>query len=140
MTRAREQVNATTIIRGLRNRVEKLERNGRDVITPVSTAAATVNQTAAQTPYMALVNPSGAVLTWWVLVTPTSGTTTTLQLRADDGAVGSPVTAPTSGANVVVVTMNVPPSWQVGDQHMIYLDAFIDVNSATVVPVRALIN
>jgi hypothetical protein len=129
-------------LRSLTDRVGRLERSGRDVITPVSTTAATINQTSAQTPFMAYINPSGASLTWWVLVTPTAGATTTLQLRADDGVTGDPVAADPSAASVVAVSLVIPDidTWQPGTQHLIYLDAWIDANSATVVPVRALIS
>lgn len=137
MTRARPATSITTVLQGLQTRVGALERRRRDTISPVSTVAATVNQTAAQTPYMALVNPTGGSMTWWVYVTPVAGTTTWLQLRAADGAVGPIVTAPSGAPSAVAVSLPCPPGWVPGTQVMIYLDCWIDVNSATVVPVSA---
>lgn len=137
MTRARPATSITTVLQGLQARVGALERRRRDAISPVSTAAATINQTNAQTPYMALVNPTGGSMTWWVYVTPTAGTTTSLQLRAADGAAGPIVTAPSGASSTVGVSLPCPPAWMPGTQVMIYLDAWIDANSATVVPVSA---
>ena len=140
MTRPRHTPSLADTVRFLTQRVRNLERSGRDVINPISTAGATVNQTAAQTPFMALVNPLGASMTWWVLVTPVAGTTTSLQLRAADGATGPIIQAPTSGSSIMGVSLTCPPSWQAGTQIMIYLDAWISANSATVVPVSARFN
>lgn len=141
MTRTRPpRPDLVRILRDIARRVAILERADTKGISPISATAATVNSTSAQTPYMALINPTGASMTWWVQVTPVSGTTTSLQLRASDGAVGDIVTAPTSGTNIVSVTLAVPPSWQPGVLIMVYLDAWISANSATVVPVRAMLN
>lgn len=137
MTRPRPTPSIATIVQKLAGRVAFLERSGRDVIRPISTAATTINQTAPQTPFLALVNPLGASMTWWVYVTPTAGTTTSLQLRGEDGAVGDVVTAPSGAPSTVGVSLTCPPDWQPGQQKMIFLDAWINVNSATVVPVSA---
>lgn len=140
MTRARPAPSLQTTLRGIFTRLIALERARRDTISPISTAAATINQTAAQTPFMALVNPTGASMTWWIQVTPTVGTNTSLQLRSDGGTVGAVVIAPNGTTSIVGVSLTCPPDWKAGTQVMIYLDAWIDVNSATVVPVSARFN
>lgn len=142
MTRPRPKPSGIAALRDLERRVSLAERGTRHPIAPASvTAAATINQTIAQSPFVALVNPAGTRITWWVLVTPTTGTTTSMRLRTANGLTGPVATAASTAASVVQVTLDIDGNdWDPGDMQLLYLDAWINVNSATVLPVRAQIN
>lgn len=138
MTRPRPKPSGVQTLRDLARRVSAAERNTRQPVVPAAVSnAATINQTAAQSPFMALVNPVGTQITWWVLVTPTVGTTTSLRLRTAAGMSGNVVTANSAAATVAQVTLTISDGWQPGDLELLYLDCWIDVNSATVLPVKA---
>lgn len=141
MTRPRPQPSGIATLRDLQRRLALAERDTRQSLVPAALSdAITINQTTAQSPFVALVNPSGTQVTWWVLVTPTVGTTTSLRLRAANGLTGSTVTADPNTAGVVQAVLTIAGDWMPGDLQLVYLDAWINVNSATVLPVRAQIN
>lgn len=141
MTRPRRKPSATQSLREVQARVGVVERGTRHPLVPAAVSdAATINQTVAQSPFVALVNPVGPQVTWWVLVTPTIGTTTSMRLRSAAGLTGDVVTADSAAPSVVKVAMSVAGDWEPGDLQLVYLDAWIDTNSATVLPVRAQIS
>jgi hypothetical protein len=141
VTRARQAPSGVQKLRELASRVSAVERGTRHPLAPVAVAnAATINQTVAQSPFVALVNPVGTQITWWVLVTPTVGTTTSLQLRTAAGLASLIVTADSTAASVVPVVLRIQDGWDPGDLQLLYLDAWIDTNSATILPVRAQIS
>jgi hypothetical protein len=57
--------------------------------------------------------------------------------RRADGLV---VTADSTAASVVQVVLTIQGGWDPGDLQLLYLDAWIDTNSATILPVRAQIS
>lgn len=141
MTRPRLKPSGVQSLREVQSRLATAERNTRHPLTPAALSdAATINQTIAQSLFVTLVNPVGTQVTWWVLVTPTTGTTTSLRLRAANGLTGAVVTADPAAPSVVQVTMSIAGAWAPGDLQLVYLDAWIDANSATVLPVRAQIS
>jgi hypothetical protein len=141
MTRPRHKPSGVQMLREIQGRVSAVERGTKHPLAPMAVAnAATINQTVAQSPFVALVNPAGTQVTWWVLVTPAVGTTTSLRLRTAAGLMGAVVTADSTAASIVQVILTIESGWDPGDLQLVYLDAWIDVNSATVLPVRAQIS
>jgi hypothetical protein len=88
---------------------------------------------------VALVNPVGTQITWWVLVTPTAGTDVAAAAysRRADRRRGH---RRQYGRQRRAGGLTSRATWQPGDLQLVYLDAWIDVNSATVLPVRAQIS
>lgn len=143
MSRARPKPSGVQTLREVTSRLGVAERSTRrHPIAPAAISdAATINQTVAQSPFVALINPSGTQITWWVLVTPTAGTTTSLRLRTAVGLTGDVVTADSTAPSVAKVILTLDgDGWVTGDLELTYLDAWIDVNSATILPVRAQIS
>jgi hypothetical protein len=141
VTRPRHKPGAIQSLRELQGRVAVVERGTRHLLVPTAVAnAATINQTAAQSPFVVLVNPVGTQITWWVLVTPTVGTVTSLQLRTAAGLSGPVAVADSTAPSIVQVIVTIQGGWDPGDLQLVYLDAWIDTNSATVLPVRATIS
>lgn len=136
MTRARPEKSTGTTISALLARVRALENSGRDVLTPVRLSDAYAVTTTKTAAFVALVNGTGAQVTWWVKV-DVSGAVISLQLRDTAGIVG-PIA--TSGVDdVVAVSLPVAQDWGIGEQRLVYLDAWVNAGSATALPVRALV-
>jgi hypothetical protein len=94
VTRPRHKPGAIRNCASWQGRVAVVERGTRHPLAPVGRRERRDDQPdRAQSPFVALVNPVGTQITWWVLVTPTVGTVTSLQLRTAAGLSGPVVTA-----------------------------------------------
>ena len=140
MTRPRPAPRLDDVLRRLLSRVALLENRRPETLTPVVVASAvTINSTTSSSPFVTYLNPTGSTITWWLQVTPALGTVTSLRVRESGGQASDVVEASNAGQSLVSVTLAIPPDWQPGELRLVYLDAWIDTNSATLLPLRVVV-